>query len=292
MTSDGLFRVASITKSFVATVVVMLHLDGALTLDDPISDYLSTVPNGENITIRQVLSHTSGLYNYSRTSGFSWNATYTPEELLAMATAQPPDFEPGTAWGYSNTNYIIAGMIIQTVTGNEPAAEIRQRILEPLGLDSTYFEGSETAVPGLVHGYAGVGNPPWGSDCGDYYVSEGHDPSSVWTAGAMVSNTANLSTFIEQLLAGQLVTSEGLDEMLGFVPAEEGMVYGLGVGQWPDRPLGDAIGHAGALPGFRAVMVRYLDSDVTLAMLVNCTVPDERRMFLIDALEAPIVARR
>lgn len=261
---DDLFRVGSITKSFASTVVVMLSVEGALGLDDPISDYVSDVPNGDNITIRHVLSHTSGLYNMTDDPTFfdDPDRVWTPAEMVAFATAHPPSFDPGQGWEYSNTGYIIVGMIIEDVTGSTAAAEIRSRILDPLALSSTYLDGSEPAVPGLVKGYSDAGVP-------DYVdITHAFDPSAAWTAGAMVSTTTDLNTFYDALLTGGLVEPAALSEMMTFVPAGGGVEYGLGLFRLP-TPLGPVVGHSGGIWGFLSESRHTPDSELDISVLIN-----------------------
>jgi D-alanyl-D-alanine carboxypeptidase len=288
---DDLFRVGSITKSFVASVVVMLHLEGSLTLDDPIADYVSGIPNGENITIRQVLNHTSGLFPYL-SGGLPFDCTqqWAPADIVAFATAQPPSFSPGDSWQYCNTGYIIAGMTVEAATANDLASEIRSRILEPLGLQSTYLDGAEPAVPGLVRGYSGP-STIW-SGCGDNDVTDFCDPSFAWAAGALVSTSADLNTFYDALLSGQLLDAQGLAEMQTFVPTGQGFDYGLGLLQVPDRPLGSPVGHTGEIPGFTAVSFHYAETDTDVTLNVNCTSSGAHLFALFDALEQPLLAAR
>lgn len=262
--ADDLFRAGSITKSFVSTVVVMLSVEGALELDDPISDYVSDVPNGDNITVRHVLSHTSGLYNYTDDPSLFADPekVWTPAELVAFATAHPPSFDPGQGWEYSNTGYVIAGMIIEDVTGSSAAAEIRSRILDPLALSSTYLDGAEPAVPGLIMGYSDAGGP-------DYVdITYAFDPSAAWTAGAMVSTTTDLNTFYEALLTGGLVESAGLTEMMTFVPTGGGGEYGLGLFRLPS-PFGPTVGHSGGIWGFLSESRHTPDSELDISVLIN-----------------------
>lgn len=135
------FRIGSITKTFVATAILQLVDEGRIDLDAPIETYLpGTVPNGATITVRQVLNHTSGLYDYMKGEGWSTNrwrgdgrfTTYSPDQLLAEAFRHEPYFPPGTDFRYSNTNYIVAGKLIEAVTGQPYSTEIEHRILRPL----------------------------------------------------------------------------------------------------------------------------------------------------------------
>src|SRR4051794_30865069 len=160
------FRVGSITKSFVATVVLQLVGEGRLSLDDSVARWLpGLVPNGRHITVRQLLNHTSGLFSYTddprvlapylqqHNSHFVWR----PRQLVAIATSHPPLFPPGTAWAYSNTNYVLLGLIVERATGTDLGRQLRQRIFDPLRLRDTSFPVITGRIPGRhAHGYANV----------------------------------------------------------------------------------------------------------------------------------------
>ena len=160
------FRAASITKSFVATVVLELAAEGKLSLDDNIEHWLpSLVPNGATITLRELLNHTSGLFNYSE--GAEWVETvladpkriWVPKELIALSAAHTPYFTAGTDWHYANTNYVLLGLVIEAATGRSVGDELRDRIFQPLGLGETSFPTGVDAS-GLVHAYVGEATLP------------------------------------------------------------------------------------------------------------------------------------
>ncbi|WP_143229563.1 serine hydrolase domain-containing protein, partial [Actinophytocola xanthii] len=169
--TNGRFRAASITKMFVSTVVLQLVDEGKVVLDDPVDDYLPEFGLDRRITVRMMLQHTTGIFNYTGEpnpdgtveAGIPWQGkqfererfrTYSPEELVELALAKPARFEPGTAWRYSNTNYILAGLLIERVTGTPHATQVRHRILAPLRLHDTILPGTRTGIPGPhAHGY-------------------------------------------------------------------------------------------------------------------------------------------
>lgn len=167
------FRIASTTKTFVATTVLQLAGEGRLSLDDTVEDLLPGVVkgngnDGSKITARQLLNHTSGLFNYTAdfpeinsVDGFQADryTTWAPSRLVAIAVKHAPDFEPGAKWAYSNTGYILAGMIIEKVTGNSWQQEVTRRIIRPLGLRDTFAPNTYPRIPGLhLHGYSNFGN--------------------------------------------------------------------------------------------------------------------------------------
>jgi D-alanyl-D-alanine carboxypeptidase len=260
------FRVGSITKTFVAATLVQLQSEGLLSLDDTIETHLpGLLPDGGAITVRQVLSHTSGLFNYTDHPDFFDDAlaqpthVWPPAELVAYATSEPLDFAPGTSWSYSNTGYVVAGMVIEAVTGNGAAEEIRSRIIEPAGLRQTFLAGDEPDPPELIHGYTESGG----------YLDVTHllDPSAAWTAGALVSSTADLSAFYAALLSGNLLSDNELAEMTTWVDAGQGE-YGLGL-LHQRAPFGEIIGHGGAIWGFQSIAVVTADGEQAYTILIN-----------------------
>ncbi|MEU5551947.1 serine hydrolase domain-containing protein [Micromonospora sp. NPDC047793] len=247
-------RIGSITKTFVATTVLQLVDEGRLGLDDPIGQRLPDVVPGETgaqVTVRMLLNHTSGIGNYTNAMIDSYAAinrmqvtTYAPAELVAMGLAMPPTNAPGAGFSYSNTNYVLAGMLIEAVTGSSTATEVQRRILRPLKLTGTSFPGTDPTIRG-PHG--GAYFAPFGArDVSEFNMS--------WAgaAGEMISTTADLNTFFRALLRGDLLRPATLDQMLTRVPMVPGMPeaggYGLGIYSL-STPCGEVWGHDGAVIG-------------------------------------------
>ncbi|SDT82350.1 D-alanyl-D-alanine carboxypeptidase [Streptomyces sp. TLI_053] len=264
---DGLFRIGSVTKTFVSTVVLQLVGEGRLRLDDPVEKLLpGAVPNGRNITLRQLLDHTSGLFNYTEDDLFGyqedpvrlqqWLETgrftrYTPEQLIAVANAHPPYFEPGQGAHYSNTNYLVVGKIVERVTGHSWQQEVERRIVRRLGLTRTSMPDHSTTIPGPhAHGYYDL-------PAGPADVTE-VDPSMAGAAGAGISTTADLTTFITALIGGRLLPRPLLAEMMTVTPQSGKDTYGLGL-QRLSTPCGPVWGHAGGIPGYNTFV--YTDGD-------------------------------
>jgi len=267
--ADGLFRVGSITKTFVATLLLSLRAEDKVSLDAPVSTYVSDVPGGDGITVRQLLNHTSGIYNYLESDDFL-NAlqanpyrVWQPAELIAVTAGHKPYFPPGGGFHYSNTNYIIAGLVAERAGGRPLAELLRARVVEPAGLLHTYLDGSEPALPGLVHGYSAQG-----SSFAD--VTQAGDASVTGAAGALVSNTADLNTFYHQLLSGERLGPAELDEMRTWIPTMDPTApeYGLGLIERPS-PLGPAFGHDGAIWGFISSSCYIPDAGASITVLVN-----------------------
>jgi D-alanyl-D-alanine carboxypeptidase len=279
------FRIYSITKTFTAVLVLQLVDEGVLSLDDTVADWLDDpavgrIPNVEQITLRQLLTHTSGVYDYfAEDSPFwedaylgedaNWSRIWTPEELLAYAdgASHAPDFAPGEGVRYSNTGYILLGLIVEEATGQAFADRLHQQVLDPLGLTDTFFAATEEVPGGTVQGYHLFGD--------DLINVSATHLSAQWTEGGMVSTTRNLIRFADALFDGELLSPASLQEMLTFVPSERpGIAWGLGAAQM-QTAAGNLVGMGGAGPGFAARLFRLPDSDLTLVLLTNTNRDDE-----------------
>ncbi|MEU9546529.1 MULTISPECIES: serine hydrolase domain-containing protein [Streptomyces] len=251
---DGQVRVGSNTKTFTAVVVLQLVGEGKIGLDAPVDAYLRGLVGGDGIdgrqiTVRQLLQHTSGLPNYSKYLSDDIRY-YDPRELLDLALQHKADFAPGTNWAYSNTNYLVAGLIVQKVTGRSLAEEIDQRVIQRIGLRHTYFPapGEEMIRERHPRGY-------YQDSAGAPLVDATEwDPSWAWAAGQMVSTNSDLNRFFSALLAGRLLPKAQLEQMRTTVPASypfpAGARYGLGLVSTPLSCGGVYWGHGGSMTGY------------------------------------------
>ncbi|QFZ23072.1 serine hydrolase domain-containing protein [Saccharothrix syringae] len=272
--TDGRFRVGSVTKTFVATVVLQLVGEGRVELDAPVSRYLpGLLPDGDRITVRHLLQHTSGLYNYTQDLPLDPDGyeairykTWTPAELVALATAKPLDFQPGTGWNYSNTNYVVVGMLVERVTGRPYGDAVAQRVLRPLGLRDTSVPGTRVQVPGPhAHGYVRV--------AGEVADITEINPSVAYSAGEMISTTEDLGRFVDALLDGRLLRPAQQRELLTTVQAGPGQGYGLGI-ESTELPCGVTVwGHGGGIPGYSTLMMSTADTKTRLTASVT-SAPD------------------
>jgi D-alanyl-D-alanine carboxypeptidase len=279
------FRIASITKTFTAVLVLQLVDAGVLTLDDTVGQWLDDpvvhrIPHVDRITLRQLLNHTSGVYDYFDADspfwqdayfgeGADWARVWTPRELLAYADGarHAPYFAPGEGSHYSNTAYVLLGLIVEEAGGHTYAEQLQTRILDPLGLEDTFFAATEP-VPG------GTAEP--------YHLIEGElvnvsatHLSAVGAAGGMVSTTRDLARFVGALFGGELLRPATLAAMLTFVPSEyPGAEWGLGVLR-AHTPDGALVGHEGDGPGSGARMFRLAAADLTIVLLTNTGGVDE-----------------
>ncbi|MEJ8672775.1 serine hydrolase domain-containing protein [Streptomyces sp. MS1.AVA.1] len=271
------FRIGSITKTFTATVILQLVTEGQLTLDDTVERWLPGVVtgnghDGDTITVRQLLNHTSGVFSHtSDQPALSRQESYTPEELVEIAMSHPADFPAGTGWAYSNTNYILAGMIVEHVTGRILADEITERLARPLGLMGTSLPlGADPVLSGPHSShYTKLFSP--GPDATVHNVTE-LETSPYWAAGGMISTVADLNRFFTALLKGRLLRPEQQREMFTTVPTENWLpdaAYGLGVSRLT-LPSGTRVwGMGGALFGSWSYVYGTLDGTHMLAVNVN-----------------------
>ncbi|MEV6826854.1 serine hydrolase domain-containing protein [Amycolatopsis sp. NPDC051102] len=286
---NGSFRAGSVTKTFVATVVLQLVADGRVRLDAPVARYLPGLLPDQRITVRQLLQHTSGLYNYTddfdRTDPEALrHRGAEPAELVAMALKHPALFPPGTSWSYSNTNYIVAGMLVERVTGHALAAEIAHRITGPLGLRDTYLprRGDEKLPAPHAIGYLPAGGKL--VDFSDF------DATIAGAAGGLVSTPADLDRFYGALLAGRLLRPAELAEMRRTVPADLGIPgagYGLGLGSIPVS-CGVLWGHEGGIPGFTNFAGVGPDGRRVTVVLNENPTPAETSGHLMAAVDAAV----
>ncbi|MET9604206.1 serine hydrolase domain-containing protein [Streptomyces sp. NPDC006512] len=259
---DGQVRAGSNTKAFTATVVLQLVGEGRVRLDAPIEEYLPGLVRGEGIdgrgiTVRQLLQHTSGLPNYTDALlddvfGKGRHTYYQPRALLDLALARKALFAPGDGWSYSNTNYVLAGLLIEKVTGRPLAEQITDRVIDRIGLRHTYFpavgeRGIREAHPRGYH----AAEP--GAPLAD--ITE-LDPSWGWAAGQLVSTPGDLNRFFSALIGGELLRAEELAQMRTTVPVPDasaagtGVRFGLGVTSTPLSCGGLMWGHGGDTPGY------------------------------------------
>jgi len=264
-------RIGSVTKTWTGTVVLQLVDEGLLRLDDPVSTYRPDVPNGQNITIEQLLTMRSGLGNYSTAPELNQlqdtapGTVFPPEELIAIGLAMPPKFAPGAGFHYSNTNTALLGRIVEQLTGNPLGAEIQLRILDRLGMAESSFPATSAGLPdphpqGYTYGTnvetidSNVLSAEKQAAARDGTLAPldvtNSNPSWAWAAGAGISTTADLIGYAEKLVGGGLLSptmqKARLDSVLPIDPANpQSPGYGLALARF-----GPFYGHTGELPGF------------------------------------------
>lgn len=270
MRPDSVFRIASITKTFAASAVLLLADRGSLTLDDTLSKYVPGVANGDRITIRQLLNMTAGVHNYTGDAEFGAAfdkdpaAPFTVEQALRIIRAGVPAFPPGETgqWQYSDSNYLLLDPVIRAASGRSPAEVIEAEILSELGLTATGYPSGPDLPPGASRGYAPSES---GGEPRDVTRVE---PGVAGPAGAMTSTVDDLRVWAKALSDGVLLSDRARTEQQTFVPAiTSGAVtvdYGLGV-----MRINQFIGHNGAIYGFNSAMLRHPPSDSTFVVMLN-----------------------
>jgi D-alanyl-D-alanine carboxypeptidase len=297
--ADTHFRVASNTKTMTAAVIMQLAQETKLSLGDPISKYLPSVPNGDNITIAELLEMRSGLYNYTNAPEFSATLdrdptkVWTLDELLAIAFKRPPNFPPGTAYEYNNTNYALLGLVVEQVDGRPLARTMQDRLFGPLGLRNTLLPASTSnSIPKPdSHGYlygsssvALVGEPPYTPDfqaaarAGKVLPHDytGLNHSFAAAAGGVISTANDVATWIRALVAGRVLNPATQRRWLDSVKPEdpskpEGQQYGYGIAQF-HWGLTKIYFHGGETAGYNSFMGYDPINQVTLVVWTNLTV--------------------
>lgn len=261
-TSRTRFRIGSLTKQFTAMAVLILEAQGKLNVTDPICNYLTNCPDSwKPITIHQLLTHTSGIPNFTDLPGILNTAATPspPDQTMARFRDLPLDFQPGEGWNYSNSGYVILGYIIEQLSGQSYEEFLKDNIFNPLHLQNTGYDHKSN---GLAVGY-----PDRYSNLPADYI----DMSIPYSAGALYSTVEDLYTWEQSLLTSQLVPQKYVDEMLApqvDIPGSEEMSYGYGwaMGSENGRPY---MGHTGQMEGFNVILTRYPEDQVTVIVLSN-----------------------
>ena len=260
---DSEFRVGSLAKTFIAVMLLQLVSDGTIGLDDVVTEHAPELTIAQGITIRQLLAHRSGLAEH--TDGELAPAvladparSWTPQDVLDLVAEQPRDFPPGERFAYSNTNYIVAGLLLEQVTDMSTADNLRTRIVEPLGLTHTYLapDGARQPIGAFSRSL-----PGGDTDGASYHAIE----TAAGAAGAVVSTAGELATFIRALAHGELLPAVTYAEMIRGFPAD-----GESLGIFPSYPpTTTGISNSGAIPGFSAYMQYEPATEDLFVLLLN-----------------------
>lgn len=278
----------SVGKTYVAAVALQLVAEGKLDLDAPVSKYLGeeqwfdSLPNARSISVRQLMNHTSGLvrYEFAPATAAMLKAqpfkVWAPRDRLAIIFGTEAPFAAGKGWEYSDTNYIVLGMIIERLAGGPYYDELRRRILVPLNLSNT-VPSDRPDVPGLVNGYAGPANELGGYDASMVDGRMAVNPQFEWTGGGIASTTGDLARWAKLLYEGKAFPPALLAQMIDGVPAAlgPGARYGLAT-ILRDTPLGPTYGHSGFFPGYATEMMYWPSTKLAVAIQVNVSAPYPR----------------
>lgn len=305
MTPDTPMLAASIGKTFVAATILALESEGLLSRTDLLSSHLgdrawfNDLPNAGAITLDHLLHHSSGLPDHVQLPAFqsAWprltgEGPFDPEELVGFVAGEAPLFQPGTGWAYSDTGYILLGLVIEKATGQTYFEGARARFVGPLGLTAT-VPSNHRDLFGLAVGYVAPDNP-FGlpSRTAD---AEGRllwNPAVEWTGGGYASTAEDLARWGQILFSGQAMDATYLDRLLSGVavsPDAPGTFYGTGVAIYEDTPRGRVLGHGGWIPGYVSSLRHYAQVRVTVAFQINSDVGVfDDSTDLVPALEAAL----
>lgn len=273
ITTTDRFRVGSVTKSFSAVVLLQLVDEGKLDLDASVNTYLPGLLPDNRITVRQVMSHRSGLYDYTNdmfaqtVPGFESvrNKVFSYQDLVTLSLKHAVTNAPGAAYSYSNTNFVVAGMLIEKLTGHSVATEYQNRIFTPLNLTDTFYVHPDTAIPGThANGYL---TP---DEAGGALVDSTEQTVS-WaqSAGAVISSTQDLDTFFSALMSGQLMSAAQLAQMQQWTTVNSTQGYGLGLRR-RDLSCGISVyGHTGTVQGYYTYAFASKDGKRSVTALAN-----------------------
>lgn len=265
---SALHLIGSSTKTYIASLVLLLVEDGELSLSDPVTRWIPDVPGGDAVEVEHLLRHTSGIYDYTSDPSYLVDALsrrrYAPRELLDIAFGKEPSFAPGAAgkWAYSNTNYVILGLIIESVTGTDVAQVLRERILAPIGAKATFFAGSEPLVGDVAYGESFLGTN------GATFL----DPSASWCAGNMVATIGDLADWAEKRGSGSFHSAAMQAELTTGVSTGQDFTYGAALVMVDESGLngnGPAIGHGGDTVGYHSLAYYFPEQQATIALVVH-----------------------
>jgi len=266
VTPETRFRIGSVTKQFTAAAILHLAQEGRLSIDDPLAKYFPNYPGGDKITLRQLLTHTSGLHNYTAHPDFLARVTQpiAPADLVAWFQDDPPDFPPGQQFSYCNTGYVLLGLIVEKVSGMSLADDLQKQFFGPLGMHDTGVYQNATPPDRDAKGYS--------------YLDKRLQPAINWDmswaggAGALYSTVGDLWRWTEALQGGRVLAPEGLRDMVTeiTVPKKESLMFRYGMGLYHSDIGGlPTIGHNGGLNGFLSEVTWFPDQKVTVVVLSN-----------------------
>lgn len=289
ITPDMFFGIASITKNYIGALTLELVEAGVLTLEDPLSRWLPEMANiDSSITLRQLLNHTSGLANYTDNPAiFDFlfsdpSRTWTPEEVLALV--DPPTSAPGAAWSYSNTNFILLGMVIQEATQASVSTNLRDRLFTPLSLNQTFLELEEEIPAPRAAPWADLNNDGALEDISSHPREALY--SGAWTAGGLVATADDVARWTKALFEGEILSQATLNLMLTFItptshPAAAG--YGLGTMEFASNNL-TRWGHTGDIFGYGSIMMYVPERQISIAILINQGLDENVKIALANNL--------
>jgi D-alanyl-D-alanine carboxypeptidase len=282
-----LFEIGSVTKTFVAALVLKLAEDGVLGLDDRLSRWVPEFPGGRRITLRQLLNHTAGTADFVTDGRFlaaqrrrGLAAAWTPQQLLRYVPESLA--KPGERWSYSNANYLLLGLAIERATHSTVGRELHGRVLPRATFDRIVFQGEERPRGAVAIGYHQLhGGPALESTPNNPLVPSTSEATTAWASGNLLASAGDLARAGDRLFRGELLSARSQREMTDWVKALEPPEYGLGLAR--DELAGEEVwGHSGDIVGFHADLWYLPNSQVTVAALINhqagAESPDKQRL--------------
>jgi CubicO group peptidase (beta-lactamase class C family) len=286
VTAETSFRIGSVTKQFTAAAILRLAQRGRLSLSNRLSEYLPAFPSAGDVSLYELITHTSGIRNYTEVGAnplavLPLTRAHTTARWVDHIARQRPlyDFPPGTAWHYSNAGFFLLGAIVEKVYGEPLSVYLRDQFFAPLGMDYTAIDDGSGAAPGQAKGYA---HPPWSNR---WFVWPGYiSLTNAGGAGALRSSAMDLVKWMQALMSGRVVDASALQEMTSPARLSDGRLASANrVNLDPSDPGGDygfgvrimsfdghaRIGHAGDIPGFQAALFTYPDDRITIAVVAN-----------------------
>jgi D-alanyl-D-alanine carboxypeptidase len=265
------FRIGSITKTFTATLLLILADEKKLSLDDPVSKYVASEPNGDKITLRMLANMTSGLHSYTEDDAWvkiafaDFKRVWTPRELVDVGIKHAPDFAPAQGWHYSNTSYVLLGMILEQVAGKKIQDSFDEKIFKPLKLTQTSWPVGDALPKPYAHGTTVQTLDDKLDD------ATNRSPSWAFTAGELVSTMSDLHTWVVSYATGSLISPEMQEQRLTWMtmpPNTPERAYGIGIGTdhgW--------LGHTGELPGYNCAAYYMPEKKIAIVVMVNSDIP-------------------
>jgi CubicO group peptidase (beta-lactamase class C family) len=259
---ETVFEIGSLTKQFTAAGILLLAQEGKLSVDDKISRHLKDVPDSwQKITVRHLLTHTSGLKSYTGLDGFELRRHLTQAQFIQGIAALPPEFQPGASWKYCNTGYNLLGFIIENASGKDYWDFMRERIFRPLGMNSTTNRLPSLIIPNRASGYEQTNH---------VLINRDYDLSDVFAAGAIVSTTGDLARWNAALDCEDILSAKSKDQMWTPARLNDGKPAKYGFGWFIDSLAGHKnIGHSGSTSGFSASIQRFPDDKLAIIILTN-----------------------
>jgi len=260
--SNTVFEIGSLTKQFTAASILLLQQEGKLSVDDRISQHLSDIPAAwTNLTIRHLLTHTSGVKSYTGMQGFEFSKHLTQKQFIAALAASKPDFAPGSAWKYSNSGYNLLGFIVENASGQSYWQFMREKVWRPLGMNTTTARDPGVIITNRAAGYEQTNR---------VHINRDYDLTDVYSAGAIVSTVGDLALWNRALDAEELLTRESKSQMWTPARLNDGQPTSYGFGWYIQTLDGHRnLAHNGATSGFSASVQRFPDDGLNVIVLTN-----------------------